>query len=73
MFSGDTGNASFDERVWLELDPLAEQISIPSAASNDLLDQLRRGFSLEPIMNSRVEAELRWFVRNPDQGLMAMT
>jgi membrane-bound lytic murein transglycosylase D len=61
----DDGYLDFRDHVWLELDPLAVQVSIPQGSSNDLLEQLRNGFSLDPIMNSRVEAELRWFVRNP--------
>jgi membrane-bound lytic murein transglycosylase D len=54
-----------DGEVWLELDPLAEGIPVTSAPGNDLLDLLRDGFSLEPVMNDRVRAELNWFVRNP--------
>jgi membrane-bound lytic murein transglycosylase D len=34
-------------------------------AENDLLAQLRRNFELEPVWNNRVEAQLNWFVRNP--------
>ena len=53
------------DHVWLELDPLAEAASIPSKPSNDLLGKLRREFSLDPVMNNRVQAELNWFVKNP--------
>ena len=35
-------------------------------AANDLLARLRRGFSLAPQDNSRVDGELSWFVRHPD-------
>jgi len=51
--------------VWLELDGLARGISAPSPAGNDLLHRLRQGFTLDPVMNERVQAELNWFVRNP--------
>ena len=61
----DTGYLDAQDHVWLELDPFADVVSIPGEASNDLLAKLRRGFSLDPVMNNRVEAELRWFVRNP--------
>ena len=53
------------DHVWLELDPYAAAVSVASEPSNDLLAMLRREFSLEPVMNARVEAELNWFVRNP--------
>jgi membrane-bound lytic murein transglycosylase D len=33
---------------------------------NDLLARLRRGFSLVPQDNSRVDGELKWFVSHPD-------
>ena len=61
----DDGYLDFRDHVWLELDPLAARVSVPPEPSNDILDILRHGFSLEPVMNSRVEAELRWFARNP--------
>lgn len=34
--------------------------------SNDLLAHLRQGFDLPSTMNDRVQAQLNWFVRNPD-------
>ena len=55
-----------ESHVWLELDSFALQASVPSAPGNDLLARLRRGFELDPVMNARVEAELRWFTRHPD-------
>ncbi len=68
----DPGNAAdvvdqpfADTTVWLELDALAERVSVPTSAGNDLLETLRYGFSLDPVMNNRVRAELNWFVRNP--------
>jgi membrane-bound lytic murein transglycosylase D len=61
----DDGFVDFRDHVWLELDPLAARVSLPPEPSNDVLELLRRGFSLEPVMNPRVEAELRWFARNP--------
>jgi membrane-bound lytic murein transglycosylase D len=35
-------------------------------AENDLLARLRRGFSLEPQDNNRVDGERKWFVNHPD-------
>ena len=32
----------------------------------DLLAYLRGGFSLTPVMNDRVQAQLNWFLRNPE-------
>jgi len=53
------------DQVWLELDPLATEVSVASKPSNDLLARLRREFSLDPVMNNRVQSELNWFVKNP--------
>jgi membrane-bound lytic murein transglycosylase D len=63
--AGYDGEAASDDHVWLELDKFAVAASVASDPSNDLLDQLRRGFSIEPVMNNRVEAELNWFVKHP--------
>ena len=38
----------------------------PGPAWNDLLGELRSGFALDPVMNARVEAELKWYLRHPD-------
>ncbi len=38
----------------------------PGKPWNDLLERLRSGFELEAVMNERVEAELRWYLRHPD-------
>ena len=60
------GNIDVVDHLWLELDPLATAISVPAKpATDDLLAALRSNFSLAPVMNPRVEAELKWFVRNP--------
>jgi membrane-bound lytic murein transglycosylase D len=34
--------------------------------ADDLLRRLQNGFSLEPVMNRRVQAEINWLVRHPD-------
>ena len=34
--------------------------------ADDLLKRLRSGFSIEPVINKRVQAELNWLVRHPD-------
>lgn len=52
--------------VWLELDEFASEISAAPADGTDLLQKLRSGFTLDPVMNSRVEAELKWFVKHPE-------
>jgi len=62
----DTGSIDARDHVWLELDPLASStIAVASGPNTDLLEVLRGGFSLDPVMNNRVQAELNWFVRNP--------
>jgi membrane-bound lytic murein transglycosylase D len=73
VLSSDVGGAlspvrqnSLSNNAWLELDEPAEQVSSVQPISNDLLEKLRDGFSLSPVMNRRVQAELNWFIRNPD-------
>lgn len=61
----DEGYIDTRDHIWLELDPFARQVSVSRSPSNDLLEKLRREFSIEPVMNRRVESELNWFVRNP--------
>lgn len=54
--------------LWLELEgyqPLAETPE-PAKAWNDMLEHLRQRFTLAPVMNRDVEAQLNWFVRHPD-------
>ena len=34
--------------------------------TDDLLRRLQNGFSLEPVINKRVQAEINWLVRHPD-------
>ena len=56
----------FDEgTVWLELDSLANQVSVATSTDQDILELLRSGFSLDPVMNNRIQAEMNWFTRNP--------
>ncbi|MGI9262201.1 MAG: LysM peptidoglycan-binding domain-containing protein [Woeseiaceae bacterium] len=62
----DAGSMDSTDYLWLELDPLAAIVSVASGPDDDLLEMLRYGFSLDPVMNSRVQAELNWFVRNPN-------
>ena len=54
-----------EERVWLELDGFQQVETTDASAHNDLLQDLRQGFALPPVMNDRVRAQLKWFVRNP--------
>jgi len=42
----------------------ARRLAEPPA--DDLLRRLQNGFSLEPVINSRVQAEINWLVRHPD-------
>lgn len=44
----------------------AQQRTPVAFAPPDLLQRLRDGFELEDIDNSRIDAELKWFVRHPD-------
>jgi membrane-bound lytic murein transglycosylase D len=55
-----------EEPAWLELTSLTRPLSVVSEPDNDILAQLRDGFELEPVWNKRVEAQLNWFVRNPE-------
>ena len=54
------------DRIWLTLEDYQDTAVAPGKPWNDLLDHLRRGFSIPPVMNSRVEGELNWFVRHPE-------
>jgi len=54
------------DQLWLELEGFQEVATTPAKAHNDLLQHLRQGFELAPVMNERVQAQLNWFVRNPD-------
>ncbi len=69
-----------DDHIWLDIDefeqlsgtPAPDDLPEPSATGSpaespdDLLSYLRDGFSLSPVMNDRVQAQLNWFLRNPD-------
>ena len=35
-------------------------------AADDLLERLRRGFTLEHVANNRVQAEMNWLKRHPE-------
>ncbi len=65
--TGVTNDAYAEQRdhVWLELDELAAEVSVAPEPSNDLFAILRRNFSLDPVLNDRVQAELNWFTKNP--------
>ncbi len=60
------GSSAASDYVWLELDDFAQEISASTSAANDLLQKLRGGFALDPVMNARVQTELNWFVRHPE-------
>ena len=48
------------------LDGLWDQLETVEPASSDLLTRLRYGFELDPQQNSRIRAELNWFVSHQD-------
>jgi len=48
------------------LDGLWHAVASSPPPTNDLLARLRRGFSLEPQQNRRIQAERDWFLRHPD-------
>jgi len=54
------------DHIWLTLEDYEAAPTTPGLAHNDLLQRLREGFSLPAGMNSRIEAELNWYVRHPD-------
>jgi len=55
-----------DGRVWLELEGYTPVAALYPERSDDLLSRLRSGFDLPPAMNSRIQAEMNWFIRHPD-------
>jgi len=55
------------------LDGLWDQLETVSPASDDLLVRLRYGFSLDQEDNSRIQAELNWFVSHPDYLTRVLT
>lgn len=59
-------NSVESDHIWLTLDDYVELPSSPGLADNDLLQRLRDGFEIPMVMNSRIEAELHWFVKHPD-------
>lgn len=48
------------------LEPTSEARVAVTFAPADVLDELRAGFSLAPVDNRRVQAELDWFVKHPE-------
>ncbi len=64
-FSSEAAFADRGNHAWRELDGYPGDTSVPYRPSNDLLAHLRAGFSLDPLMNKRIQAQLDWFVRNP--------
>jgi membrane-bound lytic murein transglycosylase D len=55
-----------DDTLRLTLEGYFPAPVTPGPAWNDLLGELRQGFALDPVMNARVEAELKWYLRHPD-------
>ena len=49
------------------VDPGVSSDSVPKRGivDNDLLARLRRGFSLQRVVNNRVQAEMNWLMRHP--------
>ena len=52
--------------LWLELEGYKPLEPAAYASPADLLARLRAGFTLDPVMNKRVQAHLDWFVRHPE-------
>jgi membrane-bound lytic murein transglycosylase D len=73
-------NQIANDHIWLDLDdiehptlaavpaelPVESPVVSPPESTGDLLAYLRDGFSLSPVMNDRVQAQVNWFLRNPD-------
>lgn len=65
-----------NDHIWLDLEniehvarapaPVVLPAASPAESPGDLLAYLREGFSLPPVNNDRVQAQLNWFLRNPD-------
>ena len=55
-----------DGHVWLELEGYKPLAAVYPEPPTDLLNHLRSAFALPLEMNSRIEAELNWYVRHPD-------
>lgn len=55
-----------DDSLRLTLEDYQAAPVQPAGAWNDLIDHIRAGFSLEPVMNPRVQAEMNWYLRHPD-------
>jgi membrane-bound lytic murein transglycosylase D len=62
----DTVPVTQADHVWLQLDGYTHSTYALPVPDTDLLAQLRRNFTLQPVWNARVEAQLKWFVRNPE-------
>jgi membrane-bound lytic murein transglycosylase D len=63
------GRSAQGNYVWLNLDELTLPAPLTSPvqeSQDDLLAYLREGFSLPSSMNDRIQAQLNWFVRNPE-------
>lgn len=59
-------NSVIADQIGLSLEDYVAPPTTPGLACNDLLQRLRDGFKLDATMNNRIQAELDWFVRNPD-------
>jgi len=55
-----------EETTWLRLEGYRDVPLLPGRPFNDLLAHLRSRFELDWAMNSRIRAELDWFVRHPE-------
>jgi len=61
----DSAIIPLPDEIWLDGYLSVSDISATVKPSDDLLAKLREEFSLDPVMNKRVQGELNWFVRNP--------
>jgi membrane-bound lytic murein transglycosylase D len=59
-------NVGGGRTLWLELEGYHPIPPDPAPESTDLLNRLRGGFAIPPVMNDDVRTHLNWYVRHPE-------